>query len=107
MVPGPGCWPSLATLLHIGADEVLSVLLEHIVDLVKNGVHVLAELLPAFLTSRGTASRLVVSAAALALHLLLGPFASRIELARAKQYPATLTIAATPVRSSPSMACFP
>src|SRR5689334_22818830 len=34
----------LAALLHVGPDEVLGVLLEHVVDLVQDRVHVLAEL---------------------------------------------------------------
>src|SRR3954471_11762508 len=97
MVPDGVAGRSLPAFLHIGTDEVLGVLLKHIVDLVENGVHVLAELLPTFLTSWGTTTRLVVSAAALTLHLLLGHFASRTELSRAKHYPATPTTAATPV----------
>src|SRR5579875_1590851 len=36
---------SLAALLHVGADELLGVLLEHLVDLVEEGVHVVGELL--------------------------------------------------------------
>jgi hypothetical protein len=77
--------------LDIGPDEILGVLFEHIVDLVKDRVHILAELLPTFLTSGRTIIRLVVATAALALYLLLGHFASRTELSLPKHYPATPT----------------
>src|SRR5690606_3329161 len=69
----------LATLLHVRADEVLGVLLEHVVDLVEDRVDVLAELLPALLTGRRAAVDIVVAVtAALPLRLLLGHVASRI-----------------------------
>ena len=42
----------LAALLDVGADEVLGVLLEHVVDLVEDRVDVLAELLPPLLAGR-------------------------------------------------------
>ena len=42
----------LATLLDVGADEVLGVLLQHVVDLVEDRVDVLAELLATLLTRR-------------------------------------------------------
>src|SRR3984893_14213093 len=35
----------LPALLHVGADELLGVLLEHLVDLVEDRVHVVGELL--------------------------------------------------------------
>src|SRR6266568_1553970 len=35
----------LAALLHVGADELLGVLLEHLVDLVEDRIHVVGELL--------------------------------------------------------------
>jgi len=41
--------------LHVRTDEVLGVLLEHVVDLVQDRVDVLAELLPTFLTGRPAA----------------------------------------------------
>ena len=63
----------LTTLLHVCADEVLRVLLEHVVDLVEDRVHVLTELLAAFLTGSGGVVRAVVAVAtALALLLFLG-----------------------------------
>src|SRR5690349_10420521 len=63
----------LTTLLHVCADEVLRVLLEHVVDLVEDRVHVLAELLAAFLTCTGSALGTVVAVATtLALLLFLG-----------------------------------
>src|SRR5690349_7580448 len=69
----------LTTLLHVCADEVLRVLLEHVVDLVEDRVHVLAELLAAFLTgTRGVVGTVVAVATALALLLFLGHLASRI-----------------------------
>src|SRR5580658_7817633 len=37
--------PLLPALLHVGPDELLGVLLEHLVDLVENRVHVVGELL--------------------------------------------------------------
>jgi hypothetical protein len=85
--------------LDIGPDEILGVLFEHIVDLVKDRVHILAEFLSTFLTSGRTIVRLVVATAALALYLLLGHFASRTELSLAQtllsnpdnQYPPALT----------------
>src|ERR1700750_1511562 len=39
----------LAALLHVGPDELLGVLLEHLVDLVEDGVHVVGQLLLALL----------------------------------------------------------
>src|SRR6266851_10218782 len=36
--------PSLAALLHVGPDELLGVLLENLVDLVQDRVHVVSEL---------------------------------------------------------------
>src|SRR5438874_12198408 len=50
--PAPGAPRLLAALLHVGPDELLGVLLEHLVDLVQDGVHVVGELfvpLPDFL----------------------------------------------------------
>lgn len=44
--------PSLAALLDIGPDEVLGVLLEHVVDLVEQVVGVLGQLFATFLTGR-------------------------------------------------------
>src|SRR5690606_40759212 len=41
---------SLATFLHVGANEVFGVLFEHIVDLVEQVVGVLRQLLAPFLT---------------------------------------------------------
>src|SRR4051812_14941420 len=63
----------LAALLDVGPHEVLGVLLEHVVDLVEDGVHVLAELLTALLTGRGCVAAVVVvpAAATLTLGLLL------------------------------------
>ena len=49
-VPDP-VW-LLAALLHVGTDELLGVLLEHLVDLVEDRIHVVGELfvpLPDFL----------------------------------------------------------
>src|SRR6476620_986298 len=46
----------LAALLHVRPDELLGVLLEHLVDLVQDGVHVVGELLlplPDFLGAAG------------------------------------------------------
>ena len=64
----------LAALLHVGAHEVLGVLLEHVVDLVEDGVDVLAELLAPFLTrGAGAVDLLVGVAAALALRSVPGP----------------------------------
>src|SRR5918998_5361876 len=63
---------SLAALLHIGADEVFRVLLEHIVDLVEQVVRVLGELLTAFLSGRTISTgAVVVATATRALGLLL------------------------------------
>src|ERR1700753_3922902 len=45
--PGDGCG-LLAALLHVRADELLSVLLEDLVDLVEDRVHVVGELLLPF-----------------------------------------------------------
>src|SRR6185436_14813300 len=63
----------LATLLDVGADEVLGVLLQDVVDLVEDRVDILAELLATLLPRRRGVARLVVVAAtaALALGLLL------------------------------------
>src|SRR4051794_2679849 len=63
----------LAALLHVGADEVLGVLLQHVVDLVEDRVDVLAQLLAPLLAGRpGVRAVLVVPATtALALGLLL------------------------------------
>jgi hypothetical protein len=80
MVPGHSGSPSLAALLHIGTDEVLGVLLKDVVDFIKDCIHILAELLSPFLPGWRTISRLIVSAAALALDLLLGHLASRTEV---------------------------
>src|SRR5215470_15593811 len=46
----------LAALLHVRPDELLGVLLEHLVDLVEDGIHVVGELflpLPDFLGAAG------------------------------------------------------
>src|SRR6201989_1292017 len=46
----------LAALLHVRPDELLGVLLEHLVDLVEDGVHIVGELflpLPDFLGAAG------------------------------------------------------
>src|SRR3954452_2374984 len=63
----------LATLLDVGPDEVLRVLLEHVVDLVEDRVDVLAELLTTLLAGRRRVRPVLVVAApaALALGLLL------------------------------------
>src|SRR5258708_40148021 len=45
----PGDNRLLAALLDIGAHELLSVLLEHLVDLIEDRVHVVGELLVALL----------------------------------------------------------
>src|ERR1044072_5185400 len=63
----------LAALLDVRADEVLGVLLEHVVDLVENRVDILAELLPALLAGRrATVDIFVAVTATLPLRLLLG-----------------------------------
>src|ERR1700749_2436080 len=46
----------LAALLDVRADELLGVLLQHLVDLVEDGVHVVGELLVPLLDFLGTAS---------------------------------------------------
>src|SRR3954452_12206925 len=63
----------LATLLDVGPDEVLGVLLEHVVDLVEDRVDVLAELLTTLLAGRRRVRPVLVvpAPAALALGLLL------------------------------------
>src|SRR6202042_295702 len=45
--PGPAASrvPSVAALFHVGPYDILGVLLEHLVDLVENRVHVVGELL--------------------------------------------------------------
>src|SRR4029077_2576812 len=45
----------LAALLHVRPNELLGVLLEHLVDLVENGVHVVGELFVPLLDFLGTA----------------------------------------------------
>src|ERR687885_718830 len=83
----------LSALLHIRAHEVLSVLLEHVVDLVQDRVDVLAELLPAFLTSwRGAVDVLVAVTAALPVSLFLSHLASRIGACLPQDYRPALTI---------------
>src|SRR5690349_16227363 len=46
----------LAALLHVRPNELLGVLLEHLVDLVEDGVHVVGELFVPLLDFLGTAS---------------------------------------------------
>src|ERR1700735_4971343 len=48
---------SFAALLDIGADELLGVLLEHLVDLVQNRIDVVGELVLAFLDVLGCLRR--------------------------------------------------
>jgi hypothetical protein len=62
----------LAALLHIGPDELLGVLLEHLVDLVQNRVDVVSELVLALLDVLGPLRRAVL--------LLLAAAGSRLTL---------------------------
>src|SRR6201996_1232476 len=98
----------LAALLDVGADELLGVLLEHLVDLVEDRVHVVGELLVALLDLFGRGGLVFLGLLGAPRRLPLAPVVVRCHLRflrlRRAWCPSTAPTLSSPVACPPNPA---